>query len=135
MSTKKRLIKATMFTRQGIYGHGNYIDKLVPLRHTLDCLIKKQYAPITKDLLEKNGFEVLTPAVALPFKTWRLKDHPNFWFDEYVKDRDYNDDGTFGLVKKGSYLISFASTRTDLKTVADLEDALDLCGIDKEIEI
>lgn len=28
-----------------------------------------------------------------------------------------------------------ASTKTDLKTVADLEDALDLCGIDKEIKI
>lgn len=98
-------------------------------------LERKKNTPITKELLEKNGFEVLTPRVVLPFQTWRLKENPNFWFDEYEEDRNYLDDGNFGKVDKGTFLIHLTSVRTDLKTVADLEDALDLCGIDKEIEI
>ena len=64
---------------------------------------------------------ILTQSVRFPFITWKLEAHPNFWFDEYKEDRKYLDDGTFGLVKKGSYLLELASTRTDIKTVADLK--------------
>ena len=135
MSTKKKLIEATMFTRQGIYSDIDYTQDLVRLRWTLDMYMLKQKTPITKELLAKNGFEVLTPRVALPFQTWRIKENHNFWFDEYEEDRNYLDDVNFGKVDKGAFLIHLTSVRAELKTVADLEDALDLCGIDKDIEI
>lgn len=142
MSTKKKLIEATKRislsvpyttkSRQVVKNVMEVVDDIAKLQAELYL---KENIPITKELLEKNGFEVLAPRVALPFNTWSIIDNKNFWFDEYKEDRNYLDDGTFGLVKKGTYLIRFSSTLTELKTVADLEDALDLCGIDKEIEI
>lgn len=98
-------------------------------------LARKQNTPITRELLEKNGFEVAVPRFMFPLKTWRLKANRAFWFDEYEEDRNCLDDGEFGFVKKGSFLFRFANKMVEVKTVADLEDTLELCGIDKKIEV
>lgn len=148
MNTKKKLIEVVKkiadiekeekmaFNQINAYEIAQDKPKLTKeLAKLYEELERKKNTPIIKELLEKNGFEVLTPRVVLPFQTWRLKENPNFWFDEYEEDRNYLDDGNFGKVDKGTFLIHLTSVRTDLKTVADLEDALDLCGIDKEIEI
>lgn len=147
MSTKKKLIELvgkiasiekeekSAFSQINAYEIAQDKPKLLKeLSKLYEELERKKNTPITKGLLAKNGFEVLTPRVALPFQTWRLKENLNFWFDEYVEDRIYLDDGNFGKVDKGAFLIHLTSVRTDLKTVADLEDALDLCGI-KDIEL
>lgn len=108
------------------------IDELVVLHEELE---RKQNTPITHELLEKNGFEVAISRAILPFKTWRLKANPAFWFDEYEEDRNYLDDGEFGLVKKGAFLLWFANKRVDINTAADIEDVLTLCGIHKALSI
>lgn len=146
MSTKRKILevvnKIAMAKSVKAINQIDAYDKDNVIRKMTDELVglyaelaRKQNTPITRELLEKNGFEVAVPRVTLPFKTWRLEANRAFWFDEYEEDRNYLDDGEFGFVKKGSFLLRFANNRVDLKTAADIEDALELCGIDKAIEV
>ena len=124
MSTKSEFIKAF-----------NECARDSLLSNLMLRLGKKEETEITKELLEINDFEELSQTINLPFKTWRLKETPNFWIDEYTEDRDYLDDGEFGLVKKGTFLLRVANKKVVLKSVADLEDAMDLCGITKNMKL
>lgn len=67
----------------------------------------------------------MSQTIELPFKTWRLKKTPNFWIGEYTEDLDYLDDGKFGLVKKGTFLLRVANKKVVFKSVSDLEDAME----------
>ncbi|MCQ2231362.1 MAG: hypothetical protein MJZ30_05870 [Paludibacteraceae bacterium] len=112
MSTKKKLIEAAMFTRQGLYSDVDNTQNLVRLRWTLDLYILKQNTKITKEILLKNGFEIHPP-----FHGYYVLRTPKVNLEvEWDKDGCYWSDAI-------------------LRNVADLEDALDLCGIDKEIEL
>lgn len=112
MSTKKKLIEATYFTRGGIYSNVNYTNSLVNLRHVLDLYERKKNTPISKEILLKNGF----------------KEHPAFY--GYYILRTPEDIFELEWDKDGCYW-----SDAILRNVADLEDALDLCDIDKEIEL
>lgn len=146
MSTKRKILEVVnkialaksvkAINQIDAYDNENVIHKMTDELVELHAEYRrKQNTPITRELLEKNGFEVAVPRVSLPFRSWRLKANRAFWFDEYVEDRNYLDDGEFGLVKKGSFLLRFASKRVEMKTVADIEDAIELCGIDNILKL
>ena len=42
-------------------------------------------------------------------RTWRTTD---FWIGEYTEDQDYLDDGKFGLVKKGTFLLRVVNKKS-----------------------
>ena len=131
---KKELKKA--YNQIAAYEYDQDIKKLEDELIALNKVYEHKRATlITPSFLESNGFEVAIPRVSLPFRTWRLKDNTAFWFDEYEEDREYLDDGEFGLVKKGTFLLRFANKRVQLETASDLEDALSLCGIDISIQV
>lgn len=128
MSTKRKILEvvnkialektAKAINQIDAYGKESVIlkmtDELVGLYNEL---ARKQNTPITRELLEKNGFiryEEYDRESCYPFEKYR------FGLLEVIAiDDEFMIEGTFIKVK----------------TVANLDDALELCGIDKEIEV
>ncbi len=146
MSTKRKILEVVnkiamaksvkAINQIDAYDNENVIHKMTDELVELHAEYRrKQNTPITRELLEKNGFEVDVSRVMLPFKTWRLKANRAFCFDEYEEDRRYLYYGELVLVKKGIFMLRFANKRVDMKTVADIEDALELCGIDNILKL
>lgn len=131
MSTKKKLIELvgkiagiekeerSAFSQINAYEIAQDKPKLLKeLSKLYEELQRKKNTPITKELLEKNGAKyerVENDDDCSPYHFYR------FQFPLLLErvGEDFFIDGT----------------DIELKTVADLEDAMDLCGIDKDIEL
>ena len=131
MSIKKRLVELvekiasiekeerSAFNQINAYEIAQDKPKLLKeLSKLYEELERKKKTPITAELLEKNGSKyerVENDDDGSPYHFYR------FQFPLLLErlGEDFFIDGT----------------DIELKTVADLEDALDLCGIDKDIEI
>lgn len=124
MSTKKKLIELVekivsiekeekmAFNQINAYEIAQDKPKLTKeLAKLYEELERKQNTKISKIILYKNDFEK-----NFRFGTFECKGRR----DNFILEWDYG----------GCYWCD-----TVLRNVADLEDALDLCGIDKEIEI
>lgn len=119
MSTKKKLIESTYFTRQGIYEGANYTHDLVGVRHLLDLLERKQNTEVTKELLLGNGFVFSKHGTNL---SWTGEDGESITY--YIVGKE--------IVVMGEWRY----TRLTLPcSVSELEDAIDLCKITKDIEV
>ena len=110
MSTKKKLIEAT----NNFLVAENYEESdssLFMMRDYSELLKRKQSTPISVELLLKSGFK------HFDYEIWTYNN------DVFIQ-RIY---GKWRVHREPSYIY--------VSSVADLEDALDLCGIDKEIEL
>ena len=133
MSTQKQLIEYAKKQNECVKNYFttlSYNDALTKLRechnqyNSLEELYEhKKNTPVTKEILEKNGFEFNMPFQATYWLTDRSR--IEFWF--YANGHKGID-----VVLNGEGRI-FNVYKSEL-TVADLEDALELCGIDKELD-
>lgn len=125
MSTKKKLIELvgkiaaiekeerSAFSQINAYEIAQDKPKLLKeLSKLYEELERKKKTPITAELLEKNGYEC----------------HLSLYLDEYVL-------ATRHVLFHGRNCDRWQIHNLQLITIADLEDALDLCSIDKEIEL
>ena len=72
--------------------------------------------PLTQEILEKNGFARLST-------TYLLQGNDSFWLDNPSNPNDYKD----------NYWIRVNERGINIKYVHELQHALKLCGIEKEI--
>lgn len=85
--------------------------------------------PLTPEILEKNGFK---------FQSACICDNKDAWIWEWPSDKEYELPHCFMLMshhnkKKYPYFWIYAPNNPDIKYVHELQHALRLCGIEKEI--
>ena len=125
MSTKKKLIELvgkiaaiekeerSAFSQINAYEIAQDKLKLLnELSKLYEELERKKKTPITKEMLEKNGYEC----------------HPSLYLDEYVL-------ATRHVLFHDRNCDRWQIHNLQLITIADLEAAFDLCSIDKDIEL
>ena len=130
MSTKKRLLEVvnqiadinkaerTAFSQINAYEIAQDIPKLTrELSMIYEELERKKKTSITDALFLRNGFE-----------------HEEVSSSHFGLTIHFYNFGAFEVYRHGN-AIFLADTNIELRTVAELENALDLCGIDKDIEI
>ncbi len=152
MSTKKKLIETVKklplfipYTIKSGNAIKNVIDYTEYYRTTVDNIAKlqtelflKQNTQVTKKLLIKNGFQWgLTSDEQDQEALMNMSFEKGYVYDDaeiMVKFQELDGElcGIMYAINKDGYC---SSIMANLNTVADLEDALDLCGIDKEIEL
>lgn len=132
MSTKKKLVELVgkiagiekeekkAFSQINAYEIAQDKPKLLKeLSKLYEELERKKKTPITEELLEKNGSKYV-----------RVENdddcYPYHFYDFQLSPL---------LLERIGEDFFIEGTNIELKTVADLEDAFDLCDIDKEIKI
>lgn len=124
-----------------VYNHRDWECPIVEIHKNSAVVIARHYGeeefllsnlrpiPLTAEILEKNGFK---------FQSVCICDNKDAWIWEWPSDKEYELPHCFMLMshhnkKKYPYFWIYAPNNPDIKYVHELQHALRLCKIKKEI--